>query len=255
MAGRIRLKDRRVWCNGYDVSGYSREIGPLQYEQVEVDVTALMSDTVKGYLPGHTINNLGTLNGVFDNTATTGGHTVLRSLAGSKATVLVAQGVQAAPAQGDPVFGGQYTVGSYQAVDAGGAVFTTTTFQGWAADATFNPSARPWGTLLHASGAETAAQTAAGVDDNAAASAAGGYMVYHVLAGDGTATITVQDASTNSDANFATLAGCTTGSIDCSAVQHGIVQSTTLTVKRYLRWQIALGTATTVTFVLAFFRA
>ena len=34
-----------------------------------------------------------------------------------------------------------------------------------------------------------------------------------------------------------------------------IVTATTTTVRQYLRWQIVLGTATSVTFALGFFRA
>jgi hypothetical protein len=36
--------------------------------------------------------------------------------------------------------------------------------------------------------------------------------------------------------------------------QWGLVVPTTLTVRQYLRWQIAFNSATTVTFVLTFMR-
>ena len=80
--------------------------------------------------------------------------------------------------------------------------------------------------------------------------------MYQVFAGDGTATISVEDATTNSDANFAALTGATSGEIDFSTPTAGIVAiGRTATVRRYLRWQISLNTATTVTFALAFVRA
>ena len=77
--------------------------------------------------------------------------------------------------------------------------------------------------------------------------------MYQVFSGDGTASIKVQDASTNSDVSFADL--LSSGSVNFSTPKSGIVAlAKTATVKRYVRWQIALGTATTVTFALAFVR-
>jgi hypothetical protein len=44
--------------------------------------------------------------------------------------------------------------------------------------------------------------------------------------------------------------------IDCATPKFGIIElAKTATVGRYLRWQIALGTASSVTFALAFMRA
>ncbi len=77
-----------------------------------------------------------------------------------------------------------------------------------------------------------------------------------VLAGNGTATIKTQHAALNLDGSFADLGGCTTGVVDCSSPFAGIYNTTavTTTVNQYLRWQIVLGTATSVTFALAFVR-
>ena len=81
-------------------------------------------------------------------------------------------------------------------------------------------------------------------------------MVYHVFAGDGTATITVEHSVDEVDGNYASLGGCTSGEIDFSSVASGIVPTTanTTTVNRYLRWQISLNGASTVTFALSFIR-
>jgi len=78
-----------VYQDGYDLSGFGRTIGPLQNEWSEVDMTATMSDTARGYYAGEPQVNVGTLNAVFDNTATTGLHTV-GITAGISRTVLVA---------------------------------------------------------------------------------------------------------------------------------------------------------------------
>lgn len=252
--GRTVNKFTRVYLDGYDMSGYSRTVGPLGTTFDEAELTAL-SDGPKGYLPNHCNLSFGALNGIFDNTATSGLH-VVASGAGTKRTLTAAIGVKAIPAQGDPVFCGQWNQKAYQASDDGGAVVATLPFETWPSDAASLLYQKSWGTLLHANSAVTAANTAVGVDDYGAATTLGGYMVYHVLAGDGTATITVQHAATNADGNFANLGGCTTGSVDFSTVASGMVGTTTRTtsVSRYLRWQIALGTATTVTFVLSFVR-
>jgi hypothetical protein len=112
--------------------------------------------------------------------------------------------------------------------------------------------ARPWGVLLHAKAARTAANTATGLDQ-LAQTLKGGFMMYHVFAGNGTAAVKVQHADTNLNGSFADL--LTSGVIDCATPKSGIVQlSKSATVERYTRWQIALGTATTVTFAIAFNR-
>ncbi|MBW2674611.1 MAG: hypothetical protein JRD89_14570, partial [Deltaproteobacteria bacterium] len=82
----------------------------------------------------------------------------------------------------------------------------------------------------------------------------GGYMVYHAFASNGTATLKTQDASVDSDGDYGDL--LTSGVIDPSAApKYGVVELGVLaTVKQFTRWQIVLGTATTVTFVLSFHR-
>lgn len=253
--GRTKPKWIRVYMDGYNLSGYGRSIGPLEITYDEADLTALMSDTVKGYLPNHAHVNIGTFNGVFDNTATTGLHALLGT-AGADRVVTVAYGIRAAPADGDPCFCGQFTQGAYQATEEGGAVTATIPFQGWAADSAVRTYPMAWGTLLHASAAATGANTGTGYDNpTGAATTKGGFFVYHVLAGDdGTVTLSVDDSADNSA--WIALSGATSGSINATAGTHGIVAlGNTATVRRYLRWQVALGTAVTVTFVSAFCRA
>ena len=255
--GRTVEKYRRVYINGYDMSGFGRTIGPLELTYDEADLTAIMSDTVKGYLRNGAQVNCGTFNAVFDNTATTGVHALSSGTAGTTRNVLTAIGIQAAPAQGDPVFGGQFVQKAYQVTDDGGAVTVSIPFSGWSVAASTLLFACPWGDLLHANSAVTAANTAAGIDNpTAAATAKGGYLMYHVLTSSGaghTATLSVDDSADNS--TWLALSGATSGSITVTAGVSGLVAlGNTATVRRYLRWQIALGTATSVTFVSAFFR-
>ena len=248
--GRTTLKHTRVYIDGYDMSGSSRALGPLVWTLDEQDLTCI-SDAVKGSLMGHATLGVGAINGVMDNTASSGMH-VNFNASGVKRAVMLPIGIRAEPAQGDPVYMGEFEQQGYQYE----APYVNIQF---ALPSSSNATLlydKPWGYLLHAKGEETAVNTAIGIDDNAASSALGGYMMYQVFSGDGTATIKVQDAATNLNGSFSDLSGGTSGSIDCTTPKYGIVAiGKTATVRRYLRWQIVLGTATTVTFALSFVRA
>ena len=80
-------------------------------------------------------------------------------------------------------------------------------------------------------------------------------MVYHVTPSSGgahTATIKVQDSDTDVSLDYDDLVGATTGVITVTAGVNGLVAiSPTATVRQFVRWQIVLGTATSVTFVLS----
>lgn len=250
--GRTVAKFLRCYADGYDMSGYSRSIGPLINTYDENEDRTYGNQFVGG-LPGTAMLGVGTLSAMLDNTATSGAFTVFKTTA--KRDLMVAIGIRAEPALGDPVYAGTFEQLGYMSSAGDGSVV--------AADIPFANSGaqtsmlydNPWGLLLHPKGAETGASTATGVDNVTGASTAfGGFMMYQVFAGDGTATLKVQDAGTNSDGSFSDL--LSSGSIDCSTVQHGVaVLARTATVARYTRFQIALGTATTVTFALSFHRA
>jgi hypothetical protein len=213
--GRTAGRWTRVYLNGYDVSGETRSIEPLMCEFAESEVTAL-SDSTKTYLPNHPTIGPAELRGIYDNTSILG-IPALMDVTGVKVNVLVAKGIRAVPAVGDPTFGGEFMLGAHTAIEEGGAVFISMPLMGWAADASTVAYPVAWGNLLHANTLESAANTAdAGVESaTGAATAFGGYMMYHVTAAAGGAGVTA-------------------------------------TIK--VRWQIVLGTATSVTFVLAFMR-
>jgi len=256
--GRTHPKFVRFYMAGYDMSGYSRTVGPLKWEYEEADLTAQMGDAVKGYLPGRASISPGVLNGVFDSTATSGLHVIASTVAQSE-VVMIPIGMRAAPVAGDPVFMGEFEQLGYHAVEEAGAIFATVPFGEWDVSTLLSHSrSKPWGVLIHANAARTAANTAVGIDDYGAATALGGSMMYQIFAGsggDGTATIKMQDAATNSNANFADITGATTGELDCRTAQAGVIDLTaTRDVRRYLRWQLALNGATSVTFALAFCR-
>lgn len=261
--GRTTINHRRAYINGYDFSSYMRTIGPLKWSYQELlddPVTAAL----KKYRIGQGEISPGTFNGIFDNTATVSIHSVLAAAGGvSPRNVMIPQGIQAAPAVGDPVFCGQFNQLTYIDDPAPGQLIPASIAFGTVnATTSLSNYSNPWGVMLHMDTAETTDNTAAGVDQ-LASTAFGGWMMYQVTtsagAGNITATIKVQHASTNEDADFADL--LTTGVINLGSggtplhIAGVVALAAGTTVNRYVRWQVTFGTATSVTFLLAFMRA
>ncbi len=255
MPGRTVARWARWYQDGYDLSGYARSIGELKWKFTEADLTTL-ADSVKGYLPGWCEMSPSSLDGNFDTTATSGLHAGA-SGPGAGRVIMIPQGIMTEPAQGDWAYCGRYQQADYMTSESGGAMVASLAFEGWDASASIGYDT-PWGQLLHAKGAETAANTAAGIESlTGAATAYGGYLVYQVFAGNGTATISVdKSTTTNINASFSALTGATSGELDFSSAQAGIIAlGKTTSIGRYIRWQLALNSATSVTFALAFVRA
>lgn len=247
--GRSVLKHTRFYADGYDLSGYARTVGPLEVS-FEEQPDAALTDEVKNVLPGHVNINIGSLSAFLDNTPTSGLH-VIMSGAGVRRKVMIPQGIQAAPAIGDPVFCGEFEQQGYMG-EGDNYVYATIPFGGWSNVGTSLRYAKAWGDLLHAKLARTGANSGTGIG-GLGATTLGGWMAYQVFSGDGTATLSVDDSADN--AAWLALSGATSGLIDCSSPIAGVVAlGLTATVRSYLRWQLALGTATTVTFALAFIR-
>ena len=248
---RTHNKHVRAYVDGTDLSGYSRSIGDLAWT-FDAEPDAAFTDEAKNIVMGKCDIQAGTLNAFLDND-TSGLFALANSGYGTR-NLMVAIGANASPTAGDPVFAWKFEQTAYSVEQGAGFVSVSIPFGGasYASTLTYK---KPWGRLLHAKGAETAANTATGIDDSASSSY-GGILVYHLFSSDGTVTLKVQDASTNSDGSFSDLSGATSGSINASVTPaSGMVAiSTTATVRRYLRWQISLGTATTATFALAFIR-
>lgn len=250
--GRTVLKWSKVYVAGYDLTGYSRTFGPLTWSLGEEDATVL-SDPVKNALAGQAMINIGTINAVLDNTTGTS-HDLLNTV--TERVILLPIGIRATPAAGDPAFMGTFLQKDHMTeATTGTAVTISAPFSGWSNNASSLLYGNPWGVLLHAKGAETTVNSSTGIDDRGASSAKGGYMVYQCFSSNGTVTLKTQDASTNVSGSFADLVS--SGSINASVtpVAGMVALSPTATVNRYLRWQIVLGTATTVTFAIGFVRA
>jgi hypothetical protein len=252
---RTHNKHTRVYANGVDISGYSRSVGSLDWT-FDAEPDAAVTDEVKNILIGKGSVMAGAYSAFLDNDAAG-----LFQLAGvgsadhGTINYMVAIGANTAPIAGDNVFAWKFEQTSYQVEVGGGFNVVTLPFAGASYSSTITYK-KPWGKLLHAKGAETAVNAAAGIDDIGAATALGGIFVYHLHSSNGTVTLTAQEASINSDANFANITSATSGSIDASvSPKNGMIAlGTTAAIKRYLRWQIALGTATTATFTCAFIR-
>lgn len=257
--GRTVNKYTRIYVNGYDLSGYARTIGPLDWS-FETGVDNPLTVASVGNMIGQATISPGTLNAMFDTTATTGSHVLLKTPASGNKNVMVAVGIQAVPAQGDPAYCGQFRQNDYLTTPGDTPVAATVKFSPNSATSTSMIYANPWGVLLHANSAETGANSAVGVDNYPLSSdgtSDGGWMLYEVTAGaaaGGTANIKVQHADTNENADFADLLA--TGLIDVGTapVSGAVALASGTAVKRYVRWQVALGTATSVTFALAFMR-
>lgn len=250
--GRTHNRWLRVYLDGYDMSGYARDLGECGAVYDAIDLTAL-SDAVKGVLPGQPALMGGPLNGLLDNTATAGLH-VVASGAGVARALMAPIGIRAVPAAGDPCFAATLQQLSYQSTDSGGGAFVTVGFGG-ASPSALPGAGNPWGLLVHAKGAETGVNSSTGLDDRGASSALGGLFAYQAFSSNGSVTLKLQHAAANNDGSFADLTGATSGSINASVTPAaGQVAIAPVTVNRYLRWQLVLGTATTVTFALAFIR-
>lgn len=252
---RTHLKHWRAYIDGVDVSGYSRQIGSLNW-MFGAEPDAALTDGVKNILIGQGDIQANALNAFVDND--TAG---LFALAGTGSNdhgtrnVMYAMGANAEPTEGNSIFAWKFEQTAYYVEPGTGFMVVNVPFGGasYASTLTYK---KPWGILLHAKAARTAVNSATGVDDNGAATALGGVFVYQLFSSNGTVTLKAQDAATNSDGSFSDLSGATSGSVDASAApKSGMVAiSTTATVRRYIRWQLAFGTASTATFALGFIR-
>lgn len=243
----------QLFIDGYPMTCYTMSVDELGIEYPEY-TGATWCDPIKGALLGKPTVIFGPVNGVFDNTATTGIHVLANAAQGAKRNILHVRGVRGTPAMGDDTFSAQMIQSAYKMV---GDDIVTVTMQ-FASDASNLPAYdEVFGRLLHAYAAETAANTANTNVDNGAASAAGGYFVYHIysITGAGTVTVSVDDSADGS--TWAALSGATSGAIaTASAPTSGVVElATTATVRQYLRHQIAFGgSATACSYISAFVR-
>lgn len=249
---RINQIYNRIYDNGYDVSGYANQIGDLDWSRAFTPQAAFSDDVMNG-IAGKTTISAGNINAFLDND--TAGLTSITKTAAGTHDIMIAFGTNSVSILGDPFYMWRFENTSYKAGGSDGFLATTINV-GNASYASILSCDKPWGYILHPKGTETAVNTAIGLDDFQAATAYGGIFVYHLLSSDGTVTLSVEDAATNTNPSFAALSGATSGSINASVTpKYGMIAlGATATVRRYLRFQVAFGTGTTCSFISGFIR-
>jgi hypothetical protein len=258
--GRTVSRYHRIYQNGYDLSGEVSAFGDLDWDYPVEDVAAFNWSVRGGMCDTPTIRT-GTVNTILRtaDVGETNPHALIAGWNGQSVNLLIALGIRAAPAMGDPAWCVVQEQRRAVLTPPGSGLITGSIEYAPSHDDTAGSAINydiPWGVILHPLGAETAASTATGHDGGAATSK-GGWMMVQVTAcaGTGTATFKVQHASTNSNANFSDVAGLS-AIISDTAIPGGFVAqaATTATINRYTRFQVALSGITSVSFILAFVR-
>ena len=251
---RTHQKHTRVYMDGVDLSGYAHTVGALEWMFDAEPMTAI-TDGVKNVLMGRGDIKAAPVSAFLDNDAA-GLFVLAGSGTATKGTrdLMIPIGANAAPVAGDNFFAWEFEQTSYM-LEQGSGFVTVTVPLGGASFASKLTYKKPWGIVLHAKSAETAVNAAIGLD-GVASSALGGIFVYHIFSSNGTVTVKAQDAATNTNPSFADLSGATSGVVDATTVpKHGMIAlGTTAAVRQFTRWQIVLGTATTVTFTCGLIR-
>lgn len=253
MSGRSLPVYDRVYLDGYDISGYAIDAGE-RGASYNLGESACLSDVGNGVIAGQVIPIVGPINGVLDNSSGAL-HGLASAANGSSRYVMVVRGVQTAPVLGDDIFCMVGRQASYKSM--GGGPLSTINLSLINNAAYALNYVQHFGALIHAWGSETGANSANTNHDNGAATTGGGWLMYHIysITGSGTVTVSIDDSANGT--TWAALSGATSGAIaTASAPLAGVVQlGTTATVRRYLRWQFALGgSASAAVFALGFMR-
>jgi hypothetical protein len=181
-------------------------------------------------------------------------HDIFKSAADAVRDVMIPVGIKAAPANGDPVFCAQVAQNAYQPVIADEVVTINMDLGSWDERGDSKAYPIPWGWLVQSKATKTAVNTGAyGVDFGDTGTTLGGFMMYQMFTSDAAITLKIQDSTDNSAWNDLV----SSGSVDASSAPKSAIvplATHTTTVDRYLRWQLVMGGASTVTFALAFIR-
>jgi hypothetical protein len=194
------------------------------------------------------------MEGILFTAASAGWHALASAVPATR-NILLPIGSGAAPVVGDWAWMGQWIQASY--IKPTNTGMSTVTMKFGLPDVSLNPTYdQPWGTFLHVLGAETGVNSAVGFDTGVVTSSLGGVFCYQITAANGTATVKLQDAATNTNPSFADVTNATSGVVDASTTPKSgtIYLGKTATVRQFLRWQLVLGTCTTCTFCIGFIR-
>jgi hypothetical protein len=178
--GKTHPRHFRVLVDGYDLSGDMRAINGIGVTFEQADATG-WGNGAKQWLNGQGTVMLDGLTALFNNTETAtgpvaaGAHTVLNGETELNAAVFM--GIRAAPAIGNPAFGGPFTQGGYTLTGGGNdPVMVNASYYG---SATQSLDAAVFGVAL-AIGAELSGTTNNASVDNTASSADGWIAYLHI---------------------------------------------------------------------------
>lgn len=260
--GRTSPRYVQYYCNGTDLTGETRSVGPIAWDADYTEDAALNWEA-KGGLCGMQFVTLGQVNTImrFDTTATASPLDIIHGWDQALTTVMVPVGIRAAAAAGDPCAMLSLWQKKNEFSHGEGLATVTIDYESAAQDSTATKLAfdTPWGTLVHAKGSETGANSSSGIDNAAgAATSLGAWMMVQIfgVTGAGTVTITLQDSADNQNATFANVTSLTTGAVANTSAPMAIWAQTTATatIKRYVRWQVSLAGSTAVNFALSYAR-
>jgi hypothetical protein len=195
---RTNKKYIRLYIDGYDMSGYTRDAGTLGEVSDAVE-DAAVTDAVKNALVGQTTISCGPINAILDNdgVAYPAGMFSTFGQAGTNHVVSVAIGTLNAPAIGDPVFSAALAETSFQVSEGTGFVSVNLGLdKAVPGSQTLYDDA--FGYILHPFGTETGTNAAnQTIEMGGSATALGGIFVYHLFksVGGGTVVIKMQDAT------------------------------------------------------------
>ncbi|HEY4692540.1 MAG TPA: hypothetical protein VIH16_03830 [Bellilinea sp.] len=240
----------RFYADGYNLSSEVGTIGQLKWEY-DAELFAALDWEVQGSLPDQVNLGAGPVNGLFSQE--TGGTLQAVLVPGIDRYVMVPVGFLAPPAMGDPVYCARLLQTEGKLTPGAGMMTGSWNFPQASILGGWNYT-KPWGVLLNPLISRTAVNAAAGVDGGAASSA-GGFMAYQVMAGAGVGSVVIKVQDSADNAAWADLALATISVASTAIPTAGQVQiPITATVRRYLRWQIVFTGMTGVTFALAFVR-
>jgi hypothetical protein len=249
---RTNTKYIRIYSNGYDLSGAASKIGTVG-RTTDAPKGASLTDGVMNTVLGRSDIVCGPIN-AFLQAGATDIHDRLGSAEGTH-NILIAFGINGVPAVGNPVFAACMEQGEYAVDGTEGIAGVNIAFPG-ASYSSPKGYSNPFGLLVHANGAETAANTAVATIDAGASSSKGGVFVYQLFSSTGAVTLSLDDAAANTgNGDFSALSGATSGSITAAVSPKSgmIALAQTATVRRYIRWQLSIASGT-CSFALAFIR-
>lgn len=240
----------RAYFNGYDLSGHIRSTGTNGIT-MQASEGAALSDGVMNTVIGRASVVSGPYSAFLDPDEASA-HDVFKAGFGTY-NIMVVYGTPNGPAMGDPIFAATMEQAEYTGQPDDSMFPMNISFPGASSQGVLTYD-NVFGVLLLPKSTKTAANSANTNVNNGGATTKGGIFVYQAFSSDGTFTLSVDDSANGT--SWLALSGATSGALDASVTpKSGLVAlSKTATVRQYLRWQLALDTATTVTFALGFIR-